>query len=113
MASTSQVLLLGAGELGSAFLTHLSTLPNLHITVGVRNVLKYSHLTNTNVSLASIDTSGPSAELSQIFARYDIVISAMGFGQEPETIRKVTGEMLEAGKIRRAAGKGKLWYFPW
>ncbi|KAF2874513.1 hypothetical protein BDV95DRAFT_487463 [Massariosphaeria phaeospora] len=108
-----QILLIGAGELGSAFLPHLSTLPNTHITVGVRSVAKYTHLTNPNVSLLSLDITGPSQELAQTFAKYDILISATGFGQDAGAVTKLAKEALEAGKLRKEAGTSKLWFFPW
>lgn len=113
MSSVQQILLIGAGELGKAFLTHLAALRNTHITIGVRNVSKYTHLAAPNVTLLALDIGGASQELSQTFANFDVVISATGFGQDLGTVTKLANEVLEAGRLRNQAGKGKLWYFPW
>ncbi|KAH7135194.1 hypothetical protein B0J11DRAFT_154712 [Dendryphion nanum] len=113
MSSTHRILLLGAGELGTAFLPHLSALPNTHITIAVRSISKYTHLSGPNVTLLGLDTTGPSLQLSEIFSRYDTVISCTGFGQPIGTVTKLAHEILDAGKIRREAGKEKLWFFPW
>ncbi|KAF2036429.1 NAD(P)-binding protein [Setomelanomma holmii] len=83
--TTTQILLLGAGELGTAFLPRLSLISNTHTTIGVRSP--------TN--------------------QYDIVISATGFGADPSTVLKLANEVLDAGRIRQTRGKGKLWFFPW
>lgn len=114
MSSKTQILLLGAGELGTAFLPHLSSLPNIHITIGVRTPSKYTHLTShNNITLIPLNTNSPSSELSSLFADYDIVISCTGFGQPISTFPKLTNEILQAGKLRKEAGKGRLWFFPW
>ncbi|KAF2243935.1 NAD(P)-binding protein [Trematosphaeria pertusa] len=113
MASEKHILLIGAGELGTAFLPHLSELPDTHVIVGVRTPSKYSQLAGPNISLTSLDTTGPSDELAQNFAKYDVVISATGFGQAAGIVTKLAKEILEAGKLRKQAGQGKLWFFPW
>jgi len=107
------ILLLGAGELGTAFLPHLSALPNTHITIGIRSPSKYTHLQCPNISLTAIDLSSPSPSLAKIFSAYDILISATGFGADPSSVLKLAEEALLAGKIRKEQGKGKLWFFPW
>ncbi|KAF2110727.1 isoflavone reductase [Lophiotrema nucula] len=111
----TQLLLLGAGELGSAFLPHLSSLPDVHITVGVRSIAKYTHLSSLTVSLRSIDLSGPSSSLIETFSKFNIIISATGFGSSAGVVTKLAQEVLEAGKLRkeRDAESGKLWFFPW
>lgn len=111
----SEILLLGAGELGTAFLPHLSSLPHTHITLGVRDPSKYKHLSTSysTLSFTPLDTTSPSSTLSAAFANYDVVISATGFGQSTGTVTKLANEILEAGKLRKNAGKGKLWFFPW
>lgn len=43
MPSAVQILLIGAGELGSAFLPHLSTLPQTHVTVRWRTEASEVH----------------------------------------------------------------------
>ncbi|KAL6712239.1 hypothetical protein ACN47E_000116 [Coniothyrium glycines] len=107
------ILLLGAGELGTAFLPHLSRLPDTHITLGVRSPEKYQHLASVSLSLLQLDLSGPSPELSQTFSSFDILISATGFGADPSTITKLANEALEAGKLKKNRGDRELWFFPW
>lgn len=113
MAPATQILLIGAGELGTAFLPHLSTLPSTQITVGVRTPHKYDHLSSPNVSLLPLDMTGASDALSYTFANYDIVISATGFGQSEGTLLKLAKEILRAGQLRKNSGGQKLWFFPW
>ncbi|KAF2468452.1 NAD(P)-binding protein [Lindgomyces ingoldianus] len=108
-----QFLLLGAGELGTAFLPHLSSLPNTHITIAIRTPSKYAHLSGPNTSLLSLDISGPSEDLAKTFANYSTVIICTGFGQPAGTITKLAKEILQAGLLRKEAGLGKLWFFPW
>ncbi|KAF2259752.1 NAD(P)-binding protein [Lojkania enalia] len=110
---STQILVIGAGELGTAFLPHLSALPDIHITLGIRTISKYTKLASLNVSLLVLDISGPSDQLAKTFATYDIVISCTGFGQSPETVHKLANEILEAGKLREAEGRPPLWFFPW
>jgi hypothetical protein len=114
MCTTSvNILLLGAGELGTAFLPHLSSLPNTHVTIGVRSPSKYKRLESSNIFLTAIDLSSPSSQLSETFSNFDILISATGFGQTPESILKLANEVLTAGKLRKEQGEGKIWFFPW
>ncbi|PVH99539.1 NAD(P)-binding protein [Periconia macrospinosa] len=111
-----KALLIGAGELGSAFLPHLSQVPNLTLTLGVRTPSNYTTLTTShpNLSLTALDLGSPSEELITKFAGYDIIISATGFGRDPSVLTKLAKEVLEAGKLRKEAGeKERLWYFPW
>ena len=109
----AQILLLGAGELGTAFVPHLSALPNTHITIGIRSPSKYTQLQSPNISLTAIDLSSPSPSLAKTFSAYDILISATGFGADPSSVLKLGEEALLAGKIRKQQGTGKLWFFPW
>jgi len=113
MTSATNILLIGAGELGTAFLPHLSGLPDSHVTVGVRTPEKYKHLSSPNVSLQSLDITGPSDILSKTFANYHIVISATGFGQSTGTLLKLANEILKAGQLRRDSSQSRLWFFPW
>ncbi|KAF2689859.1 NAD(P)-binding protein [Lentithecium fluviatile CBS 122367] len=113
MSNPAQILLIGAGELGTAFLPHLSALPNTKVTLGVRTPSKYTQLAGPDVTLTALDITGPSDELSKTFAQYDIVISATGFGQSAGTVTKLANEILEAGKLRKKAKKERLWFFPW
>jgi hypothetical protein len=111
----TSILLLGAGELGSAFLPHLTNLPSTHITLGIRTPSKYTHLTTTypSLTLLPIDLSSPSQQLAETFSQYDMLISATGFGADPSTVLKLAHEVLAAGKIKEREGKGKVWFFPW
>jgi uncharacterized protein YbjT (DUF2867 family) len=113
MTAATQILLIGAGELGTAFIPHLSALPRTHVTIGVRTPAKYSHLSSPNVSIIPLDITEPSDALSQTFANYDILISATGFGQSNGTLLKLAKEILNAGLLRKASGHSRLWFFPW
>ncbi|KAJ4350571.1 hypothetical protein N0V95_004620 [Ascochyta clinopodiicola] len=108
-----QTLLLGVGELGLAFLPHLSSLPNTHITIGVRSPEKYTHLATPTISLIAVDLTSPSPTLIPTFTGYDILISATGFTSSPGSVTKLAREVLEAGQSRKQQGKGRLWFFPW
>ncbi|KAJ4371113.1 hypothetical protein N0V83_004329 [Neocucurbitaria cava] len=123
----TRILLLGAGELGTALLTSLSSLPSTRysITLAVRTPqntptssllpqhLPLSPSTTPNITLRTIDLSADSTHLASIFSHYDILISATGFGQTPESILKLAHEVLLAGELRKKYGGDKLWFFPW
>lgn len=109
----TKILLLGAGELGTAFLPHLSALPNTHITVGVRSRQKYAHLASPNVHLTELHLENDSSTLIEEFSAYNILISATGFGQSPETVLKLANEALGAGRLSKSRGQDRLWFFPW
>ncbi|KAJ8110431.1 hypothetical protein OPT61_g6726 [Boeremia exigua] len=109
----TQILLLGAGELGRAVLVSISTLLNTHITLGVRTPSKSTHLRSPTIELAEIDLTSPSAALVETFSRYHIVISCTGFASSPGSVTKLATEVLEAGKLRRQRGDGRIWFFPW
>jgi hypothetical protein len=109
----TQILLLGAGELGLALLSHITTLPNISITLGIRSASKYTHLASPTTSLLELDLSSPSPTLVAILSEYNVVISATGYTSSPDSVLKLANEMLSAGKLRRSRGKGRLWYFPW
>jgi hypothetical protein len=110
----TKILLLGAGELGTALLPHLLT-PTITLTLGVRSFAAHIPLIRTHPSLdlISIDTTAPSADLVSTFSQYDVLISATGFGQDPSVFSKLAREVLEAGKLREERGEGRLWFFPW
>jgi hypothetical protein len=123
MPNHPSILLLGAGELGTALLSSLSTLPYT-TTLATRTPSKYTHLTTTfpSLSLLPLDLTHPSGDLIPIFARYDIIISATGFGASPDTLLKLANEVIAAGEVRdeqreQESGEGKvtekLWFFPW
>jgi uncharacterized protein YbjT (DUF2867 family) len=110
---TTKILVLGAGELGTAFIPHLAALPHTHITVAVRTPSKYANLQSTNVSLLGLDLGAPSEILVPTFADFDIVVSCTGFGQPPDTLTKLANEILAAGEARKTTGRSRLWFFPW
>ncbi|KAF2003648.1 NAD(P)-binding protein [Amniculicola lignicola CBS 123094] len=112
-SSNRQILLLGAGELGRSFLPSITTLPAFHTTLAVRSPHNYTALQSPPLTLLQLDTSSPSSSLIPIFAQYDIIISCTGFGQALGSLTKTTREVFEAGKVRRAEGKERLWFFPW
>lgn len=111
--TTTEILLIGAGELGTAFLPPISSLPNIHITLGVRSPSNYSHLTSSapNITPLALDITSPS--LSATFSTFDILIIATGFAQSPASVLKLAREVLEAGRLKRSRGEERLWYFPW
>jgi hypothetical protein len=113
-SNPTKILLLGAGELGTALLPHLIT-QSTTLTLGVRSFAAHIPLTRTHPSLAlaSIDTTSPSADLIAEFSQYDVLISATGFGQDPSAFSKLAREILEAGRLRKERGEGRLWFFPW
>lgn len=109
----TSILLLGAGELGTAFLKHLSAIPSVQITLAVRTPQKYQQLVASNISLLKLDLGAPSSELAEIFSRFSILISATGFGASPSVVSKLAEEALAAGKLKASQGEGRLWFFPW
>lgn len=115
MSSQTQtkILLLGAGELGTAFIPHLSALADTHVTVAIRTPSKYTNLESPKTSLLSLDLTVPSESLIPTLAQFDIVISCTGFGQSPSTLKKLANEILAAGELRKKTGNSRLWFFPW
>jgi len=113
--SVPKILLLGLGELGSSLFSHLASLPSIHLTIGTHDPSKHASLLSSHptVSHIAIDLTSPSTSLAKTFAAYDVLISATGFSSTPDSVMKLAHEVLEAGKIRQAQGKGKLWFFPW
>lgn len=109
----TQLLLIGLGELGNAIYSQISTLPKTHITLGVRSPEKYAHLASSTTSLLELDVTSPSSTLIPIFSTFDIIISATGYGKSTDRLPKISEEVLAAGRLRKQAGKSKLWWFPW
>ena len=109
----TKILLLGAGELGTALHHALAQLPNTHLTIGVRSPDRYTHLSSPTTTLIQLDLGSDSELLAQTFSHYDILISATGFAQTPGTVTKLANEALAAGRLRRDRGQTKLWFFPW
>lgn len=116
---TTNILVLGAGELGTAILTalakHSSANKNANISVLLRPSTKDSSppsktdllktLSSLQISVVEGDVLQQSiTSLASIFKDYDIVISALGF---------VGGPGLQV-KLARAALEAKVSkYFPW
>lgn len=109
----TQILLLGAGELGTAIHIAITSLPNTHLTIGVRTPSKHTHLTSPNTTLTSIDLLSPSPTLIQRFSTYDIIISATGFASSLGSVTKLATEVLAAGSLRAQRHEPGLWFFPW
>jgi nucleoside-diphosphate-sugar epimerase len=121
------ILLLGAGELGSAILAHLARQPQLsgtHFTVAVRpstlkdpNSARLAALRalvhpETRLSFAGLDLSAADAPdiLREVIyaAKADVVISCTGFagtGSDMGAQILIANVVLEAGVVKR--------YFPW
>lgn len=113
------ILVLGAGELGLSVLRALSRSPHrphgTEITVLLRGATirstdaekrrELAELRELGISVEEGDVAGQSvAELAAIFARYDAVISCVGFAAGPGTQRKLAHAALDSGVKR---------YFPW
>ncbi|KAE9378401.1 NAD(P)-binding protein [Stipitochalara longipes BDJ] len=115
--TTTNILVLGAGELGTSILTHLSALapPSTKITVLLRpstlsspsssKALELAHLRSLNLSFQAGDiATSSSTELAALFKPYDTIISCLGFASGPGSQIKIATAVLEAGAKR---------YFPW
>ena len=110
---TQSILLLGAGELGSAILTPLSTYPNMKITVAVRDPSRYASLGPEKSSFIALSLTDPSAqELAITFAPFDVIIGCSGFGMPAGSQIKITEAALAVGKQRVADGKQAISFFP-
>jgi len=114
----SSILLLGAGELGTAVLHSLKTHPSLKATK-ITLLLRPSTLSSSSPTkqseLATYRSSAiallpgdiahdTETHLTSLFAPFDTVISCTGMALPPGTQLKLTRAMLAAG-VRR--------YFPW
>lgn len=112
--SAQSILLLGAGELGSAILTPLSTYLNIKITVAVRDPSRYASLECEKTSLTTLSLTDLSVEeLATAFTPFDIIIGCSGFGMPAGSQMKIAKATLAAGKQRIVAGKRAIRYFPW
>ncbi len=113
--ASKRILLIGAGELGTAFLDSLSNLPNHSITLGVRNPARYVHLnaTHPTLKIETLDLGAASEQLVELFSTFDIVVSATGFAQGTDAFLRLAQDVLKAGERKKELGKGELWFFPW
>lgn len=116
MAAT-KILVLGAGELGTAVLECLAKIapPNVSITVFLRpntisstnssKVADLSHLKSLGIAFLSGDVATQTVpELASLFSPYDLIISCLGFASGPGSQIKLAKAVLEA-KVKR--------YVPW
>jgi hypothetical protein len=115
--ASKNILVLGAGELGTAILTALSSRarPSTKITALLRpstitspsssNKVELAHLTSLGISFLPGDISTSSIPaLSALFNPYDLIISSLGFASGPGSQIKITNAVLQAGVKR---------YVPW
>ncbi|KAL2862824.1 aromatic alcohol reductase [Aspergillus lucknowensis] len=119
--TTRNILVLGAGELGTQVLVSLAQHPNRNITTStlISALLRPTTLTSTNpqktkeldllrehgITLIPGDiTNDPIPTLVSIFSNYDTIISCTGFTAGPGTQLKVAQAVL-AAKVQR--------YIPW
>jgi len=114
---TTNILVLGAGELGTSILTHLSSLapPSTKITVLLRpstlssslpsKKQELAYLKSLNLAFLASDIANSSiSELATLFKPFDTIISCLGFASGPGSQIKIATAVLEAGVKR---------YFPW
>jgi NmrA-like family len=115
--TTNNILVLGAGELGTAILTNLAALapPTTKITVLLRpstisttvpsKKAELSALSALNISFLPGDiASSPIPTLASLFAPFHTIISCLGFASGPGSQIKIAKAVLQA-KVKR--------YFPW
>lgn len=114
------ILIIGAGELGTAILTALTTHPSYVTTRPKLALLRrpatlastdpptataLAALTARGIALEAGDfTTTPVPELAAVLGRYDVVIQAGGYGSPPGTLLRVA-EAAVAGGVKR--------FFPW
>lgn len=114
---TSNILVLGAGELGTAVLTSLaSKAPSAaKITVLLRPSTISSSSPSKQQEIRNLESLGISIlpgdiatsstpTLSQLFKSYDLIISCLGFASGPGSQLKIARAVLDAGVKR---------YLPW
>ncbi|KAF2493120.1 NAD(P)-binding protein [Lophium mytilinum] len=115
-STTPSILLLGAGELGTAILHAL--LPSLstpsHLTLAVRDPSKYTALTPHGIRFLPLDllATDPST-LATHFSNFPVVICANGFGLPPGSQLLLARAALAAGRLRKERGEVELRFFPW
>jgi hypothetical protein len=109
----SSILVLGAGELGTAILTALAAQapPTTKISVLLRpqtisstnptKVQELQKLKDLNVDFVGGDIASDSVStLASTFKPYDLIISCLGFASGPGSQIKITQAVLQAG-VRR------------
>ncbi|MGQ9370224.1 ester cyclase [Azospirillum sp. ST 5-10] len=111
ITTDDSILVLGAGELGTAVLVELARLRGLGRVPSISVLLRSAHgdqipalrALGVDVVEADLATTGV-AELAAIFARFTQVICCTGFVGGPGTQRKITAAVLAAGVAH---------YVPW
>ncbi len=109
----SNILVLGAGELGTSVLTGLSKLtpkdtsisvllrPSTISSSSLSKVKELSYLKSLNISFLPGDiASSTVTQLSSLFQPYDLIISCLGFSSGPGSQIKITNAVLQA-KVKR------------
>ncbi|KAL7626004.1 hypothetical protein AAE478_002773 [Parahypoxylon ruwenzoriense] len=118
MADSSSILIIGAGELGTAVLEALARHPERRgaqlavllrpSTIESQDPVKktqHEHLRSLGAALVAADIAHDAVDdLAMVFGRYHTVIACSGFGLPPGTQVKITKAVLQAGVPR---------YFPW
>lgn len=119
MAAESSILIVGAGELGTAILSALASHPSKPPYASFSVLLRPDSITSpspekqrSNAELRALGATlvpgnfvnDDVAELSRVFKAYDIVIQAGGYGLARGTQLKSANAALQAGVPR---------YFPW
>jgi len=113
----TKILVLGAGELGTAILTSLSQLTQdeiISLSVLLRpstlsspspsQAATISHFKSLNIAIVPGDITSSHEELSSLFVPYDVIISCLGFSSGRGSQIKLARAVLAAGVKR---------YFPW
>lgn len=118
----TSILIIGAGELGTAILAALAAhpaytthphppklallrRPSTLTSTDPATVTSLTALTTRGITLEPGDfTSTPVPELAAVFKKYDVVIQAGGYGSPPGTLLRVAEAAVQGG-VRR--------FFPW
>jgi len=112
----NHVLVLGAGELGTAVLTGLSKFspPGTQISVLLRpstlstksseKLKELAHLRSLNVAFLAGDISSSISSLAELFKPFDLIICCLGYASGPGSQLKIAKAVLDA-KVKR--------YIPW
>jgi hypothetical protein len=112
----TDILVLGAGELGMAMLNSLTRLAPSGTSISVllrpssisspspAQATNHSQIRALNISIVAGDISGSEAQLAEIFKPYGLIISCLGFASGPGSQLKIARAVLQAGAKR---------YFPW
>ncbi|KAH7420157.1 putative isoflavone oxidoreductase [Cadophora sp. MPI-SDFR-AT-0126] len=112
----SNILVLGAGELGSAVLTGLSKIarPEMKISVLLRpatlstkspaKLNELAYLKSLNIAFLAGDITSSIASLAELFKPFDLIISCLGYASGPGSQIKLAQAVLDA-KVKR--------YIPW